>query len=85
MASFLYSLLIFESFRGIFQAINVNKFHFAAPEVIKIAELKNGLKVAELFHGPTLAFKDLALGVVGELYNYFLEKSKKKCIVLVGN
>ena len=53
-------------------------------EVIKVAELQNGLKVAELFHGPTLAFKDLALGVVGGLYNYFLTKSKKKCIVLVG-
>ena len=54
------------------------------PEVIKIKELKNGLKVAELFHGPTLAFKDLALGVVGGLYNYFLDRSKKKCIVIVG-
>jgi len=57
---------------------------FSVPEVIKIKELKNGLKVAELFHGPTLAFKDLALGVVGGLYNYFLERSKKKCIVIVG-
>ena len=37
-----------------------------------------------MFHGPTLAFKDLALGVVGGLYNYFLERSKKKCIVIVG-
>ena len=58
--------------------------NFLVPEVIKIKELKNGLKVAELFHGPTLAFKDLALGVVGGLYNYFLERSKKKCIVIVG-
>ena len=44
--------------------------------MVKIADLKDGLSVAELFHGPTMAFKDLALGVVGELYNYFLEKSK---------
>lgn len=58
---------------------------FSIPQVVKIQPLKDGLKVAELFHGPTLAFKDLALGVVGGLYNYFLEKSKKKCIVLVGN
>ena len=57
---------------------------FPDPSVVKIANLKNGLNVAELFHGPTMAFKDLALGVVGELYNYFLEKSKKHCIVLVG-
>merc|ERR1712241_174559 len=57
---------------------------FTDPSVVKIANLKNGLNVAELFHGPTMAFKDLALGVVGELYNYFLERSKKHCIVLVG-
>ena len=54
------------------------------PGVVKIADLKDGLSIAELFHGPTKAFKDLALGVVAELYNYFLEKSKKHCIVLVG-
>ena len=58
--------------------------YFTVPEVVKIKGLKNGLNIAELFHGPTLAFKDLALGVVGGLYNYFLEKSGKKCIVLVG-
>ena len=54
------------------------------PEVIAIKRLKDGLNVAELFHGPTLAFKDLALTFVGELYNYFLEKSKKNCIIVVG-
>ena len=64
--------------------ILIKTLKFLVPEVIKIKELKNGLKVAELFHGPTLAFKDLALGVVGGLYNYFLERSKKKCIVIVG-
>ena len=53
--------------------------------MIAIKRLKDGLNVAELFHGPTLAFKDLALTFVGELYNYFLEKSKKNCIIVVGN
>ena len=52
--------------------------------MIAIKRLKDGLNVAELFHGPTLAFKDLALTFVGELYNYFLEKSKKNCIIVVG-
>ena len=41
-------------------------------EPIPISRLKNGLNIAELYHGPTLAFKDLALGVVGQLYEYFL-------------
>ena len=58
--------------------------NISVPEVIAIQRLKDGLNVAELFHGPTLAFKDLALTFVGELYNYFLEKSKKNCIIVVG-
>jgi len=53
-------------------------------EPIKIAKLANGLNIAELFHGPTLAFKDLALGVVGQLYEYFLEKAQKNMTVLIG-
>jgi threonine synthase len=58
---------------------------FKDPEnPIKIADLKDGLNVAELFHGPTLAFKDLALGVVGQLYNYFLERDQRHMTVLIG-
>ena len=57
---------------------------FLVPEVVKIAELNDGLKIAELFHGPTLAFKDLALSIVGGLYNYFLKKSKRHMTILVG-
>lgn len=34
---------------------------------IKISRLGVGLNIAELFHGPTLAFKDLALSVVGQV------------------
>jgi len=58
---------------------------FKDPETpIQIARLKAGLNVAEMFHGPTLAFKDLALGVVGQLYNYFLDRAKKHVTVLIG-
>jgi len=51
---------------------------------IQIARLQNNLNIAELFHGPTLAFKDLALGVVGQLYEYFLNRSKKHMTVIIG-
>ncbi len=37
----------------------------------------------ELFHGPTLAFKDFALQFLGNLLDYFLTKRKEK-IVIVG-
>ncbi|XP_023343189.1 threonine synthase-like 2 [Eurytemora carolleeae] len=51
---------------------------------IQIARLKNNIAVAELFHGPTLAFKDLALCVVGQLYEYFLARAQKHMTVLIG-
>ncbi|CAG5867158.1 unnamed protein product [Menidia menidia] len=34
---------------------------FSVPDVIRIARLKEGLSILELFHGDTLAFKDLAM------------------------
>lgn len=35
---------------------------------------KNGLHLLELFHGPTYAFKDVALQFVGNLFEYFLTR-----------
>jgi threonine synthase len=40
--------------------------------------------IAELFHGPTFAFKDIALQVVSNLCNYFLLKRKKRMTVIVA-
>ena len=31
-------------------------------------------KVLELFHGPTLAFKDIAMQLLGNLYEHYLKK-----------
>ena len=38
--------------------------------------------VLELFHGPTLAFKDFALQLLGRLFDHFLEKHQKKVVIL---
>ncbi len=32
----------------------------------------------ELYHGPTLAFKDIAMQVIGNMYQTILSKNKKK-------
>ena len=50
---------------------------FREKEVIKISDLGD-LKLLELFHGPTLAFKDVAMQFIGNLYEYYLRKHDKK-------
>jgi len=35
---------------------------------------QGGLHIMELFHGPTLAFKDIALQFLGNIFEYLLEK-----------
>ncbi|XP_035673866.1 threonine synthase-like 2 isoform X1 [Branchiostoma floridae] len=57
---------------------------FRHPDVVNVARLKKGLNVLELWHGATLAFKDLALSCVGQFLEYFLEKRKKHVTIVVG-
>ncbi len=38
--------------------------------------------VLELFHGPTLAFKDFALQFLGHLVDYFLKRRDEKVVIL---
>ena len=58
--------------------------NFKIPEIVAVKKLKDGLNIIELFHGATMAFKDLALSVVGALIQYFLKKENKNIIILVG-
>lgn len=53
---------------------------FRAEEVtpVKIIDQKAGLYLLELFHGPTYAFKDVALQFVGNLFEYFLVRRNSK-------
>lgn len=57
---------------------------FSVPEVVRIARLKDGLFILELFHGKTLAFKDLAMTCTVAFINYFLQKESKRATVVVG-
>ena len=57
--------------------------NFRSDDVVKISDLGN-LKVLELFHGPTLAFKDIAMQLIGNFYQYHLGRDQKKINIIVA-
>jgi len=56
---------------------------FDDPDVVPLRALGDGVVLAELFHGPTLAFKDIALQLVGRLFAYELERRGER-VTIVG-
>ena len=54
---------------------------FDHPEVVGWQELDN-VAVVELFHGPTLAFKDVALQLLGQLFQYVLALRNQRLNIL---
>ncbi|KAG0340136.1 threonine synthase [Podila horticola] len=47
---------------------------FRHSDITPLHKVKDGLYILELFHGPTFAFKDVALQFVGNLFEYFLKR-----------
>ena len=56
---------------------------FRDEEVTPLVDMGKGLYLLELFHGPTLAFKDVALQLVGKLFDHELKRQGKR-ITIVG-
>jgi threonine synthase len=57
--------------------------NFTHQAVAPLKQLDANLWALELFHGPTLAFKDYALQLVGKLFDYVLAKKGQR-ITIVG-
>lgn len=66
---------------------------FRAPDITPLVTLdpSSNLHLLELFHGPTFAFKDVALQFLGNLFEYFLvrrnkgvEDTKREHLTVVG-
>lgn len=51
-------------------------------QVAPVVKLEHGLHVLELFRGPTLAFKDLALQALGQVLPYLLAERGERLVIL---
>jgi threonine synthase len=56
---------------------------FAHPAVVPLVQIGDDHFVEELFHGPTLAFKDIALQLVGRLFEHVLSRQGRR-VTIVG-
>ena len=73
----------FMSKDNLISMISKSYTNFRSKDVVKISDLGN-LKVLELFHGPTLAFKDIAMQLIGNFYQYHLTRDQKKINIIVA-
>src|SRR3954464_3083788 len=55
---------------------------FAHPAVTPLKQLDAGLWLLELFHGPTLAFKDVAMQLLARLYDHVLKAKGRKLTIV---
>ena len=56
---------------------------FRVKDVVSIRKIGK-INLLELFHGPTLAFKDIAMQVIGNMYENILQKNKLKVNLVVA-
>lgn len=74
------STFIDEIPKNILQSIIQKTFHFPIP----VKQLTDNLYLLELFHGPTLAFKDVGARFMAEVMGYFLSQEKRPITIVVA-
>ncbi len=65
---------------GDLEAIIHDAINFEAP----VIHLRNNLHILELFHGPTLAFKDFGARFMARTMAHFLKEEKRELTILVA-
>jgi len=63
--------------------VNDSYKNFQIDDVVKVRKLGK-FNLLELFHGPTLAFKDIAMQVLGNMYEKILKKNNLKINIIVA-
>ena len=66
------------------EAIEAAYSDFDAPEIAPLVEIGDGQYLLELFHGPTLAFKDIAMQILGQLFSRALAKRGGRATIVAA-
>lgn len=66
------------------EAIAAAYSDFDAPQIAPLVEIGSGQYLLELFHGPTLAFKDIALQILGQLFSRALAKRGGRATIVAA-
>jgi threonine synthase len=55
---------------------------FGSPDITPLKTLESGLHLLQLSNGPTLAFKDVAMQLLGEMFEYVLQREGRTLNIL---
>ncbi|MEK9712706.1 MAG: threonine synthase [Thalassolituus sp.] len=70
-----------DSLKQMLEAV-YNNSNFGHKAIAPLQQLDHNEYVLELFHGPTLAFKDFALQLLGRLLDYVLKRRQEKVVIM---
>ena len=73
----------FMSEKDLINIINKSYSVFRKKNVVNLIKVGDR-SVLELFHGPTLAFKDVAMQLLGNFYEYYLNNENQKINIVVA-
>ena len=57
---------------------------FSHPAIVPLVQIGGNLFVQELFHGPTLAFKDIAMQVLGRMFDHVLHARDTRATIVAA-
>ena len=69
--------------KDLHEIINLSYKNFDHAEIAPLIKMDQNKYILELFYGPTLAFKDYALQLLGNLFSYFMKINNRK-ITIIG-
>ncbi len=66
----------------LYQILQASYLNFSSEDTAPLKKINDDIYILELFHGPTLAFKDFALQFLGNIFDNLLAKQNKKLTII---